>query len=142
MREGATADVRWGCGKVPVASSLDQPPAEPVHPLGTAARGLVDSGDASPKQGLYRDVRSHRGPMGMEAAKGAEEHHPHVLVGVAGWGQLRGAMPRWADGAVGGLVARGCPRVPGEDADGAGWDAVVLLSISGGFTERGSVSRV
>lgn len=74
--------------------------------------------------------------------QGAGEHHPRVPVVAAGWGRLRGAMPSWADGAAGGRVARGCPRVPGEDADGAGWDAVALLSISGGFTERGSVSGV
>lgn len=145
MRDGATADVRCGCGKVPIASSLDQPPAEPVHPLGTAARVLVDSGDASPNRdciGMYSPTVVRWGWRQPRVLQGAGQHHPHVLVGVAGWGQLRRAMPRWADGAVGGLVARGCPRVPGEDADGAGWDAVVLLSISGGFTERGSVSRV
>lgn len=74
--------------------------------------------------------------------QGAGEHHPHIPVAVAGWERLGGAMPSRADGAAGGLVAQGCPRVPGEDADGAGWDAVALLSISGGFTERGSVSGV
>lgn len=37
-REGATADVRWGCGKLPIASLLDQPPAEP-GPAGLGSEG-------------------------------------------------------------------------------------------------------
>jgi len=48
-REGATADVRWGCGKVPVAALLDQPEAKPV-PTGHRSEGLVGPGDASPRQ--------------------------------------------------------------------------------------------
>lgn len=112
MRDGVTADVRWGCGKVPIASSLDQPPAEPVHPLGTVARGLVDSGDASPNRdciGMYSPTVVRWGWRQPRVLQGAGQHHPDVLVGVAGWGCHGGQMGLWEGwwrGAVPGCRGR------------------------------------
>ena len=123
--------------------------------MGGSASGRAGTCRALRRGGWWTPAMLHPSSVGMHSPtmvrwgrrhprvmQGAGEHHPCVPVAVAGCGQLRGAMPRRADGAMGGRVARGRPRVLGEDADGAGWDAVALLSISGGFTERGSVSGV
>lgn len=65
-----------------------------------------------PGQGLDGDARSQCSPTGMEAAGGASgcwqasSYPPEV--GRARWGD--GTAGRW-----------GCPRQPGEGADGAGW---------------------
>ena len=68
----------------------------------------MDLGDVSPKRGLHLDARSHRGPMGMKAAKGAagcrgaSSLHPGGGggVGTAPWGDATAG--RWGCGKAGG----------------------------------------